>query len=85
MLDAGTGQELALMEAAAEFLERYRCKHSQAEGEQPRVCARVGFCIQILCTRYIRYKRMGISGVHEQSCVTFKTRLRFTIAGTGGS
>lgn len=34
VLDAGTGRDLALMEAAAEFLDRYRAQHPELQGEQ---------------------------------------------------
>lgn len=32
VLNAGAGQDLALMEAAAEFMERYRAQHSMPTG-----------------------------------------------------
>lgn len=51
MLDTNTGRDIALLEAAAEFLERYKAAHPGLEQEGKTITCKIASCLQAHLSR----------------------------------
>ena len=61
VLNAGAGQDLALMEAAAEFMERYRAQHSMPTGTLK------GLTEVLLFPYFVKSKAISNGIMHQES------------------